>query len=93
MKQDPDKKRKLKQADPKTRHFISALKLENLDLQKKIAKLQAKVVSQQNRIIILEKVEKQFNRFTNISDEELDNKIIQLEQEIKEKEAKQRNQD
>ena len=50
---------KIKQADSEVQNFISALKAENLALNKKIAKLQAQNVSLNSRVKALEKLEPQ----------------------------------
>lgn len=46
---------KLKTCDPEIQNYVTALKAENLKLQREIAKYQAQQVTLENRIKILEK--------------------------------------
>jgi hypothetical protein len=57
---------KLKQSDPELKNYVFELEKENLRLQRQIAKLQVKDVSQQNQINALKKAQpKMIVRLTN----------------------------
>jgi hypothetical protein len=55
MKRPPDIMSKLKASDPELKNYVLELEKENLKLQRQIAKLQVKDVSQQNQITALKK--------------------------------------
>ena len=68
----------LKSADPEIRNYIEKLESENRNLQKKIAQLQVKHLSAQNRISALEDEIKKFHIPEYLSDEELENRMKEI---------------
>jgi hypothetical protein len=66
MKRPPDLTSKLKASDPELKNYVLELEKENFKLQRQIAKLQVKDVSQQNQIPALKKAQpKMIVRVTN----------------------------
>ncbi len=57
MKRQPEINPKLNTSDPEVKNYVLELEKENLRLQKQIAKLQVKDISQQNQIIALKKAQ------------------------------------
>ncbi len=57
MKCPPELTQRLKFCDPRLKSYILELEKENLRLQRQIAKLQVKDVSQQNQIASLKKAQ------------------------------------
>lgn len=53
MKRPPDLTSKLNASDPELKNYVLELEKENFKLQRQIAKLQVKDVSQQNQITAL----------------------------------------
>jgi len=55
MDTSPELDSKLKKCDPEIRAFIEAFHKENLNLQKRITKLEVEKISNKNKITLLEK--------------------------------------
>jgi hypothetical protein len=51
----PEFRKKLKACEPEVKHYATCLQIENAKLQRRIAKLEAKAVSDVNRIAALTK--------------------------------------
>jgi predicted nucleic acid-binding Zn-ribbon protein len=65
---------KLAQCDTDVRNFLVALDSENLRLQKQVAKLQAALVSANNRIKVLEELHPE-GAIQTLTDEELEARL------------------
>ena len=68
----------LNSVTPEVKHYVTKLETENLKLQKKVADLQVKHLSSQNRVSALEKVIKKFHFPKDLTDKELNTKLKDL---------------
>ena len=88
MAREAELSAKLKQCDPEVQNYVSAIEAENSKLQLKIAKLQAKNFSSENRIAALEEQTKEIKYGSDVSfsqnspsDKEIIEKMISTLQE------------
>jgi molecular chaperone DnaK (HSP70) len=82
----PELEAKLKLSDSEIQIFVKALVSENLHLQKQLFKVEAKNVSFNNRISVLEEELKEIQPFAAMSKKTRDGMIKDLEERLKEEE-------
>jgi hypothetical protein len=78
----PELKMKLKNGDPEIHIFVKALVSENLNLQKQVFKAEAKNVSFNNRISVLENELKEIQPFREMPKERRNELMKELEENL-----------